>query len=387
MKVALVVESFYPFIGGVETIADSHAEYLAKRHDVKLITNSQKFNPRISKYNFRNYEVVELPGFSIRIYSSSLGAFPIVYPKLKYYLLKENFDVILIHSMFMPTPILAGYVALKNNIDYFIFNHSYIEFDPKRINFDFSLGSIINRFRAIIAKKTSSLYKKVWDNSRIIFTNSEITKKMLMKLNVDSKKIIVIPYGVNANKFKPKNKENEEKVILSVGRLEKGKGFDLLIKTLPKVKDSKLFIVGTGHEKNYLEKLTKKIKMEDRVHFLGDINPDNLPEIYNSANIFVAPSIYSESYGITIDEAMASGIPIIVGNCGGPSERIKNKTTGILVESGNIYQLTDALNTLLKDDNLRSEIGKNARKYVEENLDRNKIFKKIDEIINKSVQT
>ncbi len=191
------------------------------------------------------------------------------------------------------------------------------------------------------------------------------------------KDITVIPYGVNTDLFNPKKRNNtiikkfggkNSKMILSVGRLIKRKGYQYLIRAIPKVlidfPNSIFAIVGEGPERHPLTKLIEKLKIDDRVLFLGNIPNTNLPELYASSDLFVLPSIH-EGLGIVYLEAMASGVPIITTNSGGMRDLIIDKQTGILIKSRKSEEIANTIISLLNDDKLANYLENHGRKLVE----------------------
>jgi len=191
-----------------------------------------------------------------------------------------------------------------------------------------------------------------------------------------NKGIKVVPNGVNINQFKPLNKEEQRKWvenyfhvnfgshlnIINVGRLSQEKGLRYLIKSLEYLSPAtKLFLVGDGPEKNSLEKLVEKLKLENRVIFMGKIAHEELPQILNVMDVFVLPAISMEGFSNSMLEAMACGLPVVTTPIGAGPEVIKEEI-GIIVETKNPKKLADAI---IKCSNLE---GNKIREYVEGNF-------------------
>lgn len=100
--------------------------------------------------------------------------------------------------------------------------------------------------------------------------------------------------------------------------------------------------------------------------FLGDVQEDFLPVLYNCSDLVVLPSI-QEGQGITLLEAQATAKPVVAFNVGGISEVVLNGKTGFLINA-NSYELAEAIQKLLSDDSLREKMGDNARKFVCDNF-------------------
>lgn len=179
----------------------------------------------------------------------------------------------------------------------------------------------------------------------------------------------LIPNGIKIEDYVPKY--SDAKYILFGGRLVKPKRIDILIKAYSRLNNElknnyELKIVGFGPEKPYLEKLVRDYNLKDKVKFLGWLKSEEFLKIISKCSIFVLPSLY-ETFGIVTIESMALNKPVIASNTYGSKDILDHGYNGFLFENGNIEQLTKWLDLLLRHEDLRKEIGKNARKKVEEN--------------------
>lgn len=150
-------------------------------------------------------------------------------------------------------------------------------------------------------------------------------------------------------------------VVLAVGRLEKEKGFDLLLEAWEIIEkknfDWSLKIIGEGSQKDCLETIIREKKLY-RAKICSYSN--YIEEEYKEAGIFVCSSRY-EGFGMVLIEAQNFGLPVISFNCPiGPSEIIENKVNGILVEKENIKQLAEQIMYLINHKELRELLAKNA---------------------------
>jgi mannose-1-phosphate guanylyltransferase/mannose-6-phosphate isomerase len=179
-------------------------------------------------------------------------------------------------------------------------------------------------------------------------------------------KIVVLPNPVAVPKKNRKNDNKDRKKIISVGRLEHQKGFDLLIQVFAKLSgdfpDWDLCIWGEGKERSVLENLIKSHSLESRIYLPGLYQ--DIGDAFQQGDIFVCSSRY-EGFPNALCEAMAHGLPVISFDCpSGPSEIIKNETDGILIEPENLSYLSQALNRLMSDKNLRNDLAKNAKQIT-----------------------
>lgn len=178
--------------------------------------------------------------------------------------------------------------------------------------------------------------------------------------------------------------ENQkEKIILAVGRLDKQKGFDKLIKaysSLPK-NDWKLWIVGEGQERSSLEKQISELKMQN-IKLMGV--QKNIFDYYSRASIFVLSS-EKEGFPNALLEAMSFGCACISFDCPyGPREIITDKINGILIKNQNVEQLAQAIHTLINDTSIRQTISKEAIK-VRQKYAIKHILEKWEEIIEEVI--
>ena len=212
------------------------------------------------------------------------------------------------------------------------------------------------------------LYKHA--NSIVLQTDRSIDSFKTLKVKLPlSKKVIFNPIDPSFSN----EKKQKEKIILSVGRLSFEKGHDLLLKAFARSKfeEWKLHFVGNGVEKAKLMKLSKDLNIDGSIVWHGTQN--KISEFLNRSPIYILPS-RTEGFPNALCEAMACGCAVISFDCpNGPSEIIKDRENGLLVNAEDIEGLADAINTLIEDVNLRGKLGTEACKIVDK-LDQNLIF-------------
>lgn len=232
------------------------------------------------------------------------------------------------------------------------------------------------------------------------FTNINITvsvgvAKEITKLKITSeRKINVIYNGVSLDKFRYKDyafrgKTREEmdisgdkKVLISVGRLHKVKGYINLIKAIEllnqKDPNITLVIIGDGGERSNLEQQIKKTGLKEKILLLGQ--KEDVSKYLNAGDIFVLSSKW-EGFGIAIVEAMACGILVIATKVGGVPELVEDGKTGFLVEPGNARALAQKIQYVLNlPEEHRKKIGENARKLVEEKFSLQKMVREYEDL-------
>jgi len=197
------------------------------------------------------------------------------------------------------------------------------------------------------------------------------------------KKAKVIPGGIHLENF-PLQKEIKiinkkynlegKKIVLFTGRITTEKGVFYLIKAAKSIK-GEVFIIGDGPEKQNLEDLSRKLKLEN-VHFLGYMGNERreeFVEFYYRADVFVAPSVCDEALGLVILEAMACKTPVIATCKGGVPSVIKDKVNGLLIRPKNPQEIAKACNKVLLNETLGAKMAEAARVTVEKKFTWEKI--------------
>ncbi len=150
--------------------------------------------------------------------------------------------------------------------------------------------------------------------------------------------------------------------ILFVGQLIRGKGVDLLLRAMALMEAPwPATLVGTGNAEDKLRALSVELGLEDRVEFAGWIGRDRIGEFYGASSVVVVPSRWPEPFGMVGIEAMTSGRPVIGFGVGGIPDWLEHEKTGLVVGEQNVEGLAHALDRVLGDPVLASDLGKHAR--------------------------
>jgi len=154
-------------------------------------------------------------------------------------------------------------------------------------------------------------------------------------------------------------------LVVSVGRLIGWKGIHIIIEALSHIPSAHYAIIGDGAEKDRLQAIVTKHGMTDRIHFLGALAHELLPQTLREADIFVQPSIGEEAFGISVVEAMACGLPVLASRNGGMVEIVLDHETGRLLPPGDVPAWQEAITGLLSHPATRSHMGQQARQRAE----------------------
>ena len=210
-----------------------------------------------------------------------------------------------------------------------------------------------------------------------VIVNSNYMKNELQRLfGLPFEKINVVPNGVNLTVYNGVERDytfrrqyamDNEKIILFMGRLVYEKGIQNLIAAMPKVlanyHDAKLVIAGKGGMLDELKAQVDYLGINNKVYFTGYLNSKQVPKMYKCADIAVFPSTY-EPFGVVALEGMLSGNPIVVSDVGGLNEIVDHRVNGMKSYAGNANSIADSILTLLFDQQLCSNIVKNAKAKV-----------------------
>lgn len=359
LKILMVTEWHPLTIGGVQRHVKELAENLIEKgFEVTIITktNNKKLNKKHGKI-----PIIEIE-HATPIQSILTPPSP---NKLKEAIMKYSPDIIHVHHAFTPTPLLTLYIADKMEKPKILTNHSIAG----------------NSILTLMSCKGLKFLKYFISRADKIISVSKCAAKFIEKLLGSEVESIIIPNGVNVNRFKPSEKEADKPIVLFVGRLVHRKGVHILIKAFTKVvkeiPEAKLVIVGEGYMKPILQMISKQLKIKEKVKFLGEIDEEKLLKTYQKSRVVVIPSLYRESFGIVALEAMATGKPVIATRVGGLPEIIKDGINGLLTQPGNPTELAEKITLLLSDKSIANKMGVMGRKIAVEKYSWNVIAKQI----------
>jgi glycosyltransferase involved in cell wall biosynthesis len=214
---------------------------------------------------------------------------------------------------------------------------------------------------------------------KIVAVSESIRKDIIKYDGIDSSKILVIPNGIDTERFNPEGNFadirkgfsiKESDIVLGfVGRVVPAKGLEYLIDALPflkkEFKNIKLLITGEGSTMERLKKKAKENNVHDSIIFTGKRR--DIPDILSCTDIFVMPSV-AEGLPNALLEAMAMGKPIVATEVGGIPEVIKNRHSGFLVPPRNPEALATAIKDLISNEQLAAKMGQAARHIVLDNF-------------------
>ncbi|MEG1410487.1 MAG: glycosyltransferase family 4 protein [Romboutsia sp.] len=332
MKILFIINNINQ-VGGIDRVLNGLSNYFTEKfnYKVEILSIYTKKSELFYKYN----DLVKITHGCKQLTNNKKQ----LIKDIKSLLLNCDADIIITFHGFISTSVLLNKKILKNkkiivteHVDYF---------DSTKIR---------RMIRAILYRKADKV---------IVLTNKS---KNLYDRFLNNVQVIQNPISFTSNK--ELNLENQK--IISVGRLEKVKGFDKLIeifKRLPdKYKDWKLDIIGDGIEREKLEMMINRYNLQDRVkikHFTK-----NILDEYLNASIYALTSEY-EGLGLVLIEAKECGLPCISFDIDASKEVIENNKDGILAKKGDLDDFVKKLTFLIENLEVRKQYGLNGKKNAE----------------------
>jgi glycosyltransferase involved in cell wall biosynthesis len=362
MKIAFFTDTYYPQLNGVTVSIGNFAQELRKQgHQVYI------FAPKIAGYKDDDSNVFRLRSFKV-LSSEPEARAPLPTPsKAIAAIFKLDFD--LVHAHGNGAFSFLGYqVARLKGVPYILTFHTI---HSKYTHYFFN-GKLV---KPNMVEGGMRVFGNLCDG---VVTPSIKMRKELLGYGV-KKNIEVVPNFIDHKKFAHIEKgylrdklglSQTDKILLTVGRLGKEKNFDFLINVLSKFQKinpkAHLVIVGKGSEQGNLETLAKKLKIENRVHFIGSVESSEMPKVYADANLFVFAST-TETQGMVVLEAASSNLPLVVVR--------DDAFEGMIVDGENGFSLPlveedfiEKIDFILKNEQISKKFGERSREIVEINF-------------------
>jgi phosphatidylinositol alpha-mannosyltransferase len=353
MKIALVSPYDFSYPGGVVRHIISLEQYFTRMgHVVKIIAPASS---PVTEYGDRFIPIgkprpIPASGSIARI-TISLN----LKNQVKKVLEREKFDIIHLHEPLVPT---LGPTVLSASKTCNIGTFHAAESKPS-----------YRWTKAILMK---GLYRRWFKKLRGKIAVSRPARDFINKHFPST--FTIIPNGIDLKHFQPDLEPISQFMdgkfnIVFVGRLERRKGFEYLLKAYrlfkPDLPECRLIVVGPGTRlrKKY-EKDIRNLDIKDVV-FAGNVPYAELPRYYRTADVFVAPATGHESFGIILLEAMATGRPVVASNISGYASVLTHEKEGLLVPPKQEVPLAQAITRLLRDAPLRGEMGLRGRQTAE----------------------
>ncbi|ADY51827.1 glycosyl transferase group 1 [Pseudopedobacter saltans DSM 12145] len=382
-RIAFISEHASPLasLGGVDSggqnvyVAELAKQIARKGYEVDVFTRREdRDSPQIIPF-VRGVRVIlvdagpaqVIPKEDIFVY---MGEFR---KQMENFIQREELEYHLVHANFWMSGLVAMELKQRMNIPFVITFHAlgYIRKVFQKEN---------DRF----PDKRVDIEKEIVKHADAVIAECPQDREDLIKLyEAEESKVPVIACGFNPKDFYPVPKqtartllqiEQDEKVILQLGRIVPRKGIDNVIRAVAKLCENgevyKLLVVGGEREESVgyqeidrLKDLVKELRIEKQVVFAGRKERDLLKYYYSAADVFVTTPWY-EPFGITPLEAMSCGTPVVGANVGGIKYSVLDGKTGLLVAPNDPVALADKLQFLLARPELLESMGAYAQRYV-----------------------
>jgi D-inositol-3-phosphate glycosyltransferase len=246
-----------------------------------------------------------------------------------------------------------------------------------------------------IAKTRLEVEKQILERAQRIVATSPQERDDLRTLVSQLGQIEIVPCGTDIGNFRPISKaearkqlgiSTKEKVVLYVGRFDKRKGIETLVRATGELRakleqgeeidphNLKLLIVGgsdpneaDGAERRRIETIVTDLALTENAEFVGMVGHDRLPLYYTAADVCVIPSHY-EPFGLVAIEAMACGTPVVASDVGGLKFTVISEETGLLVPAQDVCGFARAIERILTDDLWARKVRKQAAARVQQNF-------------------
>jgi colanic acid/amylovoran biosynthesis glycosyltransferase len=230
-----------------------------------------------------------------------------------------------------------------------------------------------------IQHKSASCYDYLFERANLITSPSYYMRSILLQKGCPSEKMKVHRCGLNLRFFQPKPTDNKKEriILLTVARLVEKKGIEYSLKAMSKIKEKyklRYRIVGDGPLRSDLEKLARRLGLENQVEFLGALDKEGVVQQMSEADIFVLTSVTAgdgdqEGLPVSLIEAQAMGLPVVSSYHTGIPELIANGQTGLLAKEKDTEKIAAHLGTLVRNHEMRLTFGRKARERVKKEFD------------------
>src|SRR3989344_4655825 len=351
MKIVMVAPFFHPVVGGMENhVLNISKELIKKGHAVEVWTSNLSREGKI-KEKEGMFEGIKIKRFNAWF---KLGQFASFFPGVFKETMMAKADLIHVHNF--RQPIMA--IPLFTNKPCLLTAHWPDYPQGLRKN---KMDSFARMFDKVLARFLLKKYKR-------ICVVSPLEVPFIQQFGVPKEKIVLVPNGIPANFFSEEEKrycrvkwslKENDLVVLSLSRLHKSKGFDVIVRVAKKFPQVKFVIAGKDEGfKAELQQLIESVQVKN-VFLVGEIPEEDKKKAFAAADIFVHPSHF-EAFGIVVLEAMAQGKPVITSDVGGLPWVVKD--AGLLFQDNNVNELEDRLKRLLYSGSLRKKLSENAIK-------------------------
>lgn len=351
MRIMVLIEHFYPHIGGAERVTEHLLRGLVARgHDACLVTNLTVEASAVQDW----WEGVLVYRFPVirALTGGDVRAIGRVAAQLR--ALRARFHPDVVHVQFY------GPIGVIHNM----VNHT-----PR-------LPTVVEP-HTDLTELTGGALRRILDGADVVVTLSEVMEQDIATLAPALlSRTRRIPYGIAVPPLAPAPLPFDPPVLLFFGRLVAKKGVDLALATLAQARSRypalRLLVAGDGPERAALEAQAADLGIADAVDFLGWIAAEEIPALINRATVVLVPSRWEDPSPVVLRETALMARPVIAAHVGGIPELVVDGETGLLVPQEDVAAMTDALFELLAQPDRTRRIGHAARTHALDAFERDR---------------
>jgi glycosyltransferase involved in cell wall biosynthesis len=286
--------------------------------------------------------------------------------KVKYITPKKSYNKLKFLNIFLKFLLTVKFIKRENPssiISFYLVPHGLIGFISAKITGKPICICLLGTDLNVHCKKKilGNIFLWILKHSNVVTVPGSISKKFLADRGVDRSKIFILPNTIDIDKFRPMSVTKKFDVV-TIGRLVEVKHIEIFLQVISELKEElhgiKAGIAGTGPLNIELKRLSKKLKLDNNIEFLGYI--EDAPSFLNSGKIYILTS-ETEGLPTAMIEAMACGLPPVISNVGNVPDVIKDEVNGFLIKDyRNEDDYVTAISKLLSDKKLYKKISENA---------------------------
>lgn len=381
MKILYFTQLFYPFLfGGGERIFYQWATELVKRgHDVYVITqNIEGLQSQEIVDGIRVFRVGAAMKKSKTPLTSNMQnlSYMIKAFFMGLHILREQ-KIDLIHSNTYVPVFVAQFCSILSHIPHIVTIH-----DVYYLNKNFWKNWSGQGQSQLSYSRIGSFIEKIIlkTNCTIFHTVSEESKQD-MELAGTSKKIIMIPNGINTNLYEKTLIEKNQAVF--IGRLVFYKNVETIIRSfqyvIKKIPDAKLMIIGEGPVKQNLQDIVTKLGLDQNIEFTGVVSDEEKVKILCESRVLLNPSLI-EGFGMVILEAFACKKPVIISDIKPLSDLVLNSNDGYTINAKNTSEWSEKIIEILSNKELAQKMGLNGYQKITHKYSMEKIIEELTKL-------
>lgn len=334
----------------------------AKGHEIFVVSAGGEMEQEFqeSGLHVKNFEIQTKSELSPKIYRAL--------PHLVRWIKEEKIE--LIHAHTRVTQVAAFWIHCLTGIPFVTTAHGFYKRRLGRRILP-AWGERVIAISDAVGTDLRELHRVPLDRVKVIYNGLDL-QGLLHRFSSYNPVTVRNEYGIPL----------DSPVVGVTARLVPDKGHEYLIRAVKALESDifnlKLLIVGDGRYRNELEILVRRLELENRVVFTGNIQDVSKP--LAAMDVFVLPAVWREGFGLSIAEAMTCQKPVIVTNIWALNTLIQDRANGVLVEPRNVEQLADAIRFMLKNRDFRETIGKTGQKTAQERFSLDRMVHELESV-------